>query len=500
MIRFLCVSFFFVFISAHAAEPDCNKPFTTPDSFTKDITALLKRRTPKAIRKAAARVKAAGVPGGVMGRYASRFDYALKKMRNYELTVEIFGPAHAAVATHTGATITLADALINLNRPDEALTVMQAFEDQKGLDGLLDPLRKRYYRWKALALFDMGRFSEAADAVKAFPGYLTSPGLMVIRREALKKVWNTGLAFAEMTDADKQLVHEIDRLTDNHDWKAAAALIDTVPHGDKLPLLRRRIELLNYFHRYDEAIAVADHLQTLEPNHPWPMRKKAYSLFMSHRFEEALANVQRVIALGYESPGTFMWEGKILLRLGRDREAFNTIEFAMQLSQAYGKRISTGYQYVYAQALTKVDRLDEAESILNGHPEMYRAEILRARIYIKRANYAAAVAALENSPPTAAVQWMRAQALYGLGNMPASQQTLLEMLGNPLADQMWVVVALLKIERQGAGPRDGRLMNVLKKIGPAEAARFADLADTLSWTRIGDADAELGDVQGDDDD
>jgi len=111
-----------------------------------------------------------------------------------------------------------------------------------------------------------------------------------------------------------------------------------------------------------------------------------------------------------------------------------------------------------------------------------------------------AVAALENSPPTAAVQWMRAQALYGLGNMPASQQTLLEMLGNPLADQMWVVVALLKIERQGAGPRDGRLMNVLKKIGPAEAARFADLADTLSWTRIGDADAELGDVQGDDDD
>ncbi len=227
-----------------------------------------------------------------------------------------------------------ADALISLNRSDEALTTIN-----KAIE--LEPNDASIWRRKGMVLFNANRYDEALIA--------TDKALELEQNDAL--IWLQKF----------QILNELNRY-DEALIAIKKALVLDPNDATVLNLIGLNLYRLN---RYDEALIAINKSLELDSKKESSWLIKGWILFSLEHYNEALTAANRAIELDPNDALFWNTKGKLLFKLERYAEALTAINKALEL-----KSKDANSWYIKGGILDNLGRYEEALTATNKALEL----------------------------------------------------------------------------------------------------------------------------------
>lgn len=168
------------------------------------------------------------------------------------------------------------------------------------------------------------------------------------------------------------------------------------------------------------------------------------------------------------------------MALQRSEEAWTTINQGLEADPE-----DLPLRILKVQALLARGRFDGLLEIARTFDHPFYRNYFQALAYLGKRELNRAEEILTRLPRDRAVIWKLAQVNFMKGNLLAARDYLLSMLRAPsLQNDLWCIVALIKIEKMGNLGRSPILDTVIQNVDSSEAARLSTLAEQLKWEFI----------------
>ena len=256
----------------------------------------------------------------------------------------------------------LSDCLVQLNRTDEAIIVVQRAI-------AVDPAEPHHHSRLAELLSGVGKLTEAETSARHAIG--RSPATDVFHR-CLSQVLMTQGRMTE-AEAEARAAIALDPLSPEN-LEHLGTLLGRTNQLDAaeaalrkaIGLSPRRLEthlglsrVLRQQRKFDAAIEAARVARDLVPQHPWPHRELAAIFEETGRTEEAAASLRSGIEAAPRTLDMHVRLSDLLERLGRTEEAIETMQRWIALDPA-----NVDAQVHLSQLLEQTGRPAEAEAII----------------------------------------------------------------------------------------------------------------------------------------
>ena len=257
--------------------------------------------------------------------------------------------------------------------------------------------------------------------------------------------------------------------------------------------VRRLVREATKDYKLGEVAAAAKRIEelcTLDPQFSALPLSWAKTYSQTHQFKFATVFIELALRFAPPSPAIHLQAARIYRFTGRYEEALNQLNLA---SRIRGDRDQKAQPSRYARAILyeALGRVDELESLRAEYKIPADAEALELRIDLLKGNFHRVIdqVAARSMAATALprIDWILAQAHYGLGNGARAIEYLGASIVNDPEHLEMSVAALFQLEREGLQINlTPAVENILRNLSVGKQTTIQRIADVGPWTRVRD--------------
>jgi tetratricopeptide (TPR) repeat protein len=340
-------------------------------------------------------------------------------------------------------------------------------------------------------LYEEGRYEAAiasfreALAIKLVPvgvQYLSNSLRRLGRtEEALEEIHRAVVAYPEDT---LSLLSEARLLMDvNRQLEAGEnldKLLERDPHNASVLVLKTLQQMS--LGQHNAALATVHELLILDPDDKRSLTLNAQVLMALRRNADALNVVNRALDIDPKDSLSLGVKAQILRAMQRYEEALVIAKQKLQwrVEDRYG-------HFLMIMVLLDLGRNDEAFAFIQNISDPQERGYFASAIYMSRKEFGRADQLLATLPDSQGVLWKRAQLAYQRGDFALARDFLIRMLQiTKHSNDIWGLVALLKIEEQGESLDPSQIEELVARYANGEYERLRKMAGQLPWEYVVD--------------